>query len=66
MFATFEVAIIDFLKFLRFANIIFYLSYEIVCQNELQCFSYFQNVVAVAMLVRRFNFQMAIGAPPVS
>lgn len=66
MFATFEVVIINFLKFLRFANIIFYLSYEIVCQNELQCFSYFQNVVAVAMLVRRFNFQMAIGAPPVS
>lgn len=25
-----------------------------------------KTVVALAMLVRRFNFQMAIGAPPVS
>lgn len=25
-----------------------------------------QTVVAVAMLVRRFDFQLAIGAPPVS
>lgn len=25
-----------------------------------------QNIVAVAMLVRRFNFQMALGAPQVS
>jgi len=25
-----------------------------------------QNVVALAMLVRQFNFQMAVGAPPVS
>ncbi|EOY09938.1 Cytochrome P450, family 97, subfamily A, polypeptide 3 isoform 3, partial [Theobroma cacao] len=28
-------------------------------------FASFENVVAVAMLVRRFNFQMALGAPPV-
>ncbi|OIT39795.1 PREDICTED: protein LUTEIN DEFICIENT 5, chloroplastic [Nicotiana attenuata] len=28
-------------------------------------FATFENVVAVAMLVRRFDFQMAIGAPPV-
>lgn len=28
-------------------------------------FATFETVVAVAMLVRRFNFQMAIGAPPV-
>ncbi|XP_043718954.1 protein LUTEIN DEFICIENT 5, chloroplastic isoform X1 [Telopea speciosissima] len=28
-------------------------------------FASFENVVAVAMLVRRFNFQMAIGAPSV-
>nr|QNS29944.1 cytochrome P450 [Nothapodytes nimmoniana] len=28
-------------------------------------FASFENIVAVAMLVRRFNFQMAIGAPPV-
>nr|AIX87527.1 P450 carotenoid beta-ring hydroxylase [Lycium ruthenicum]QDZ37645.1 CYP450 protein [Pogostemon cablin] len=28
-------------------------------------FATFENVVAVAMLVRRFNFQIAIGAPPV-
>lgn len=25
-----------------------------------------KTIVALAMLVRRFNFQMAIGAPPVS
>lgn len=25
-----------------------------------------KTVVALAMLVRRFNFQMAVGAPPVS
>lgn len=29
-------------------------------------FIYLQNIVAVAMLVRRFDFQMALGAPPVS
>ncbi|XVF30384.1 hypothetical protein REPUB_Repub16aG0052600 [Reevesia pubescens] len=28
-------------------------------------FASFETVVAVAMLVRRFNFQMALGAPPV-
>lgn len=28
-------------------------------------FASFESVVAVAMLVRRFNFQMALGAPPV-
>lgn len=28
-------------------------------------FATFENLVAVAMLVRRFDFQMAIGAPPV-
>ncbi|KAI9157040.1 hypothetical protein LWI28_015923 [Acer negundo] len=28
-------------------------------------FASFENIVAVAMLVRRFNFQMALGAPPV-
>ncbi|XP_009802494.1 protein LUTEIN DEFICIENT 5, chloroplastic [Nicotiana sylvestris] len=28
-------------------------------------FATFENVVAVAMLVRRFDFQMALGAPPV-
>nr|QNN89102.1 cytochrome P450 [Azadirachta indica] len=28
-------------------------------------FATFETVVAVAMLVRRFNFQMALGAPPV-
>ncbi|KAK3229202.1 hypothetical protein Dsin_001083 [Dipteronia sinensis] len=28
-------------------------------------FASFENVVAIAMLVRRFNFQMALGAPPV-
>ncbi|KAK9138084.1 hypothetical protein Sjap_008678 [Stephania japonica] len=28
-------------------------------------FASFENVVAVAMLVRRFNFQLALGAPPV-
>ncbi|KAG5611295.1 hypothetical protein H5410_022576 [Solanum commersonii] len=29
-------------------------------------FATFENLVAVAMLVRRFDFQMALGAPPVS
>lgn len=29
-------------------------------------FASFENVVAVAMLVQRFNFQMAVGAPPVN
>ncbi|XP_055834619.1 protein LUTEIN DEFICIENT 5, chloroplastic [Solanum dulcamara] len=28
-------------------------------------FATFENIVAVAMLVRRFDFQMALGAPPV-
>ncbi|XP_037495126.1 protein LUTEIN DEFICIENT 5, chloroplastic isoform X2 [Jatropha curcas] len=28
-------------------------------------FATFETVVAVAMLVRRFNFQIALGAPPV-
>ncbi|CAI9090926.1 OLC1v1025820C1 [Oldenlandia corymbosa var. corymbosa] len=28
-------------------------------------FATFENIVAVSMLVRRFNFQMALGAPPV-
>ncbi|KAK1391003.1 Protein LUTEIN DEFICIENT 5ic [Heracleum sosnowskyi] len=28
-------------------------------------FASFEAIVAVAMLVRRFNFQMALGAPPV-
>ncbi|KAF6141143.1 hypothetical protein GIB67_006588 [Kingdonia uniflora] len=28
-------------------------------------FASFENIVAVSMLVRRFNFQMALGAPPV-
>ncbi|XP_073032888.1 protein LUTEIN DEFICIENT 5, chloroplastic-like [Primulina eburnea] len=28
-------------------------------------FASFENIVAVAMLVRRFDFQMALGAPPV-
>lgn len=28
-------------------------------------FATFENLVAVAMLVRRFDFQMALGAPPV-
>ncbi|KAF5195224.1 Cytochrome p450 protein [Thalictrum thalictroides] len=28
-------------------------------------FATFENIVAIAMLVRRFNFQLALGAPPV-
>lgn len=35
-------------------------------KNVNPLFTDLQAVVAVAMLVRRFDFQMALGAPPVS
>lgn len=38
----------------------------LVLYNLRKSYSDVQTVVAVAMLVRRFNFQMALGAPPVS